>query len=170
VEIGLNPNDRVLDVGCGAGRVGIWLIGFLHADRYFGVDSHLDSLRAFAEYELPLNGLQDKRPQLSHDSNFNVAKFSVKFDFVLDLYVSPHLTPDLALRLYANVVDVLAPNGRIVIPHAPTISPSQMRDLRLRIERTDRRPTFLLAQSKLDYIKEEAFHVLHVADVSGECF
>ena len=37
---GLERGHRVLDFGCGAGRLGIWLIGHLEAGQYNGVDHH----------------------------------------------------------------------------------------------------------------------------------
>ena len=36
---GLDPDDYVLDLGCGSMRVGIWLTQYLNAGRYFGLEN-----------------------------------------------------------------------------------------------------------------------------------
>jgi len=80
IEAGLKPSHTVLDFGYGAGRLGIWLIGYLNRDRYIGIDSHMLSLQAFAEYEIPLHGLASKRPRLVHNGSFDLARCGVAFD------------------------------------------------------------------------------------------
>jgi SAM-dependent methyltransferase len=140
VEIGLHRSDRVLDFGCGAGRVGIWIIGYLAADRYFGVDSHLPSLDAFARYEIPLHGLIHKRPRLAYDDAFGFALFGVFFDWVLYLYVSAHLNDPLASTLCERVGEVLARRGRVVVvPHAPVVDSDFLSRIGLKLERVDER-------------------------------
>jgi SAM-dependent methyltransferase len=165
LEIGLRPDHRVLDFGCGAGRVGIWLIGYLDRGRYFGIDSHLSSLEAFARYEIPLHALGSKHPRLAHDDRFALTGFGERFDYVLDLYVSSHLKLDRALDLYGKIAAILAPGGRIVLPHEPVVAPPQLAEMGLAVERTDERPSFLLAHSKHDLLKDEAFHVLRAVNV-----
>jgi hypothetical protein len=56
----VKPGDRLLDVGCGALRVGHWFIAYLDAHRYYGFDTDAGSIEAAVRYELPLNGLVNK--------------------------------------------------------------------------------------------------------------
>jgi len=37
---GLNPDSRLVDVGCGVLRAGYWLIHFLDSGCYFGIEPH----------------------------------------------------------------------------------------------------------------------------------
>ena len=90
---GLDPDDYVLDLGCGSMRVGIWLTQYLNAGRYFGLDSHYPSLQAAANYEIPLNGLTDKQPRLLHSTSFEIDRFQQNFDVVVAVAVLCHLTP-----------------------------------------------------------------------------
>ena len=59
---GLIPDDRVLDVGCGALRGGWWLINFLRPDRYFGIEPNRAMLDAGKEVMVGDTLLQEKRP------------------------------------------------------------------------------------------------------------
>lgn len=71
-------------------RVGIWLIGFLEARHYTGVDHHWIALDAFARYDVPLHDLVARSPRLVLDGSLDVARLQERFDVVLDCYVSLH--------------------------------------------------------------------------------
>lgn len=122
VERGLQPRHNVLDVGCGAGRIGIWLAEYLDAGRYCGVDVHYRSLAAFARYEIPLHRLEAKKPRLILDGEFNFAALGQRFDFVLDCSVTAHLTRVQAMDAYRAISAVLNPDGRVLQHHLPKLS------------------------------------------------
>jgi SAM-dependent methyltransferase len=100
---GLRPEDKVLDVGCGAGRLGVHLIRFLQPGNYFGLDAHKNSLRAFADYELFLNGLADKRPRLLRSRDFAADHLAVAFDWMIDISTTLHLPEEQLLPLSAGL-------------------------------------------------------------------
>ncbi|MBD3347042.1 MAG: methyltransferase [Chitinivibrionales bacterium] len=64
VSHGLQPGHRLLDFGCGAGRAGIHLIDYLDPGNYTGVDGHESGINAFQDYEIPLNRLGPKDPDI----------------------------------------------------------------------------------------------------------
>lgn len=110
---GLRRRHKVLDLGCGAGRVGVWLASFLDKDGYCGVDAHLRALVAFASYESVLHGLEAKRPRLLYDENFDVGAFGECFDIALDFYLTPHLTRPAAIDAMARTAAVCRPGARL---------------------------------------------------------
>lgn len=124
---GLQPNHRVLDLGCGAGRMGVWLISYLEPDRYFGIDAHLRSLVAFSAYEIRLHGLEAKRPRLLHDADFRFDHFGERFDVVVDSTVTLHLPDDKFRQAFARLPQVLAPGGRVF---AEALAPDRLQHLR----------------------------------------
>ena len=115
VAHGLSPRDCLLDLGCGAGRLGIWLIPYLDPGHYFGVDSHLRSLVAFSAYEIALHGLAARRPRLLLDADFRFDFFGERFDVVVDVSVTRYLSSRAFERAYAQVRSVLAPGGRVFV-------------------------------------------------------
>jgi len=120
VDSGLRPEHRLLDFGCGALRLGVWAIGYLDAGNYFGVDSHLESLEAGAAYELPLHALEPKRPRLLWSQDFALSHFGTEFDWIVDFSSSQKVDPPALPRLFASLVGVLAPDGRLLT--APRLS------------------------------------------------
>jgi SAM-dependent methyltransferase len=112
---GLQPEHRVLDFGCGAMRVGIWLVAYLNAGRYFGIDPHYKSLEAATQYEIPLHGLADKHPRLLCDEGYACEHFAESFDFVLAFSVFNWLGREETCHALEHVCSTLKPEGRVVV-------------------------------------------------------
>jgi SAM-dependent methyltransferase len=87
---GLAPDDRVLDIGCGALRGGWWLIHFLRPERYFGIEPNQKMLEAGIEVMLGPELLAEKKPRFSHNDDFDFAVFGQVFDFFLARSVWTH--------------------------------------------------------------------------------
>jgi len=144
IERGVKPEHNVLDFGCGAGRVGIWLIPLLHEGRYFGLDRHLGSLEAFVRYEIPLHQLAKYRPRIALGEKLRLDGFGVTFDNILDLHVSHHMpTPD-SLRFYEAAAKSLNAGGKVFVSHVPKPSIDSLAAVGLRLVHTEKRPAFLL--------------------------
>lgn len=100
---GISPEHKILDFGCGSGRLAIWLVKFLSVGNYYGVEAHFESVDAFMRYEMPLHGLKEKCATVLHDSNINFGIFEVAFDVVVDAYSSVHLN-QAQLSLFRNIL------------------------------------------------------------------
>lgn len=119
ISVGVTSTDRVLDVGCGSGRVAIWLVPFLEEGKYFGIDSHLRSLMAFARYEAVLHHLKAKKPRLMLSNEFDIAGFGEQFDVVLDFSVTRNLPLERAGAAYEKIAGAMVPGGRVFMPTSP---------------------------------------------------
>ncbi len=160
VAHGLVPSDRVLDLGCGAGRVGIWLIPYLEKGRYFGIDWHLKSLAAFARYEARLHNLAHKAPRLMLSANFDVDRFGETFDVALDFYVTRHLTLEQTEAAYRKVRAVLGSSGRFFLPHAPQMDEAMLARLGFVVIESENASYPLLGESTKDMLSTDHWHIL----------
>jgi SAM-dependent methyltransferase len=161
VSLGLESGDRLLDFGCGAGRLGIPAIRYLKPAHYFGVDADRLSLEAFGQYEIPLHGLSFRAPRLLHDDTGNLAYFDTRFTAIADLYATYHLPHESVKRLYGFFGENLEPGGRIFIPHLPKLSQTELSELGLRVDHAEKRdwPAFLrLTHGEVR--KPDEWHVL----------
>jgi ubiquinone/menaquinone biosynthesis C-methylase UbiE len=78
---GLQPGDRMLEIGCGSLRAGHLFIEYLSAGNYYGIDVSADSLIA-AQQVIAEFGLQAKMPHLTLVSGLDLrflppSKFTV---------------------------------------------------------------------------------------------
>ncbi|HEV2299990.1 MAG TPA: class I SAM-dependent methyltransferase [Stellaceae bacterium] len=60
---GLEPQHRLLDIGCGSLRAGVKLVPYLEPDHYFGIDAKKKLLDAGYREELMPAGLADRLPR-----------------------------------------------------------------------------------------------------------
>lgn len=109
---GLQPDHRLLDVGCGTLRGGIPLIRYLNHSLYWGVDVRPDVL-AEARAELARAGLEARAPHLTHAPDLGDLELGAPFDVIWAFSVLIHM-PDPALdRTLAFAARHLAPDGRL---------------------------------------------------------
>ena len=87
---GLNPDSRLVDVGCGVLRAGYRLIHFLNSDCYFGIEPHTERLEMGVRTILEPEVLKAKRPQFDTNSQFDTSVFGTKFDFFLAYSIWTH--------------------------------------------------------------------------------
>lgn len=118
VGAGLQHSDRLLDVGCGALRVGVHLVGYLEPGNYFGIDLQPALLEAGYEHEIKPMGLAGRLPpgNLRATGKFE-AGFAAPVDVAFALSVFTHL-PWNQLRLSLEVLaDVVRPGGRYFVTY-----------------------------------------------------
>lgn len=149
VANGLRPEHKVLDVGCGALRTGIWIIPYLNEANYFGIEAHYLSLKAAARYEIPLHNLESKKPRLLHNKEFNVDHFGQKFDCILVFSVLNFLTKDELHLAMSQIERNLGAGGRIFVTHGLPLTAIELKErYNLCIRSTETTTSKLLLENK----------------------
>jgi len=110
-KIGLLPKHKLLDVGCGAMRGGLYFVDYLDAGNYYGLDINTSLIEA-AKIELSAAGLESKAPHLLVDDRFHFSLFDTEFDYALAVSVFTHLDANRILRCLINMQKNLKPGGR----------------------------------------------------------
>ena len=90
IELGLLPESRVLDVGCGVLRAGYWLIHFLRPGCYFSIEPTSRFVELGKQVLLTPELLAEKRPSFDQNNQFDFSVFATKFQFVLARSIWSH--------------------------------------------------------------------------------
>jgi SAM-dependent methyltransferase len=109
-RFGLQPENFLLDLGCGTLRGGIPLIEFLDVGHYFGVDSRAEVMPE-AQQELLDSHLQAKYPALIHSPDISQLAIDRKFDYIWAFSVLIHMTDKILVDALSFVRLHLAPGG-----------------------------------------------------------
>lgn len=87
---GLAPESAVLDIGCGSLRAGYWLIHFLNAGGYCGLEPDAHKYEAACAMLLEPGMAEAKAPQFDSNGELDFSVFGRKFDFFLARSVWTH--------------------------------------------------------------------------------
>jgi hypothetical protein len=106
---GLEPDDRLLDIGCGSLRLGVRAVEYLEPDHYWGTDLNAVLLDAGYEREIEPAGLASKlsRSHLVVDGDFSFPGVPSDIAFAIATSVFTHLPSEylhLCLRNLARHV------------------------------------------------------------------
>ena len=118
-ENGMVPDSRVLDLGCGTLRLGYWLIRFLDADRYFGLEPAKKFVDAGLKYAIGPELEVAKRPRFHYARDFDFSVFGVKFDFVVARSIFSHAAPDMVRAAMDSFRDTGTPGAVMLASYKP---------------------------------------------------
>lgn len=109
-ERGLQPGNRLVDVGCGALRGGIHFIRYLEPGRYHGIDINASLIEAGTR-EIAQLQLDGRLPHLLVNDAFELFRFDTRFDYAIATSVFTHLPLNHILRCMVEVRKVLSPGA-----------------------------------------------------------
>lgn len=102
-ERGLQPQHRLLDIGCGTLRGGVPLIDYLEPGHYCGLEAREEVLEE-GRAELQEAGLTAKAPILICSQDITQASVDMSFDFAWAFSVLIHMSDDIS----GNTLDFVA--------------------------------------------------------------
>ena len=123
---GLRPNDRVLDIGCGIGRMAVPLTGYLEGGSYAGFDVGREMIRWCRRNITPRHPSFEFTWAPVHNAKYNPfghldgTEFSfpyedASFDFAFATSLFTHLRLDEARHYLSETGRVLRPGGRCLL-------------------------------------------------------
>jgi SAM-dependent methyltransferase len=110
-KLGLRPDHRLLEIGCGPLQAGAPLIRFLDPGHYTGVDISADRLAAARDVVRHF-GLEERVPRLIRSDDFGLDQLEPEsFDRVWSFHVVIHFPLPLVARYLHAVAMLLKPGG-----------------------------------------------------------
>jgi SAM-dependent methyltransferase len=116
---GLKPEYYFLDVGCGSFRSGRFVMNFLEAGHYFGIDRNRDHLDAGIKRVLQPSGLTAKNPCIQeteltrYPQDFRKLLGRDYFNIIWIHAVFDHIPPETISRSIFDFTEILGLGGRM---------------------------------------------------------
>jgi len=119
----LKPNETVLDVGCGAGRIAVALTNYLNDGEYYGFDLHKKCVAwcqnhitpKFPNFHFKFADIYYKYCNPNGKYKASTFKFPYSdemFDFVFATSTFTHILPNNVTNYFSEISRVLKANGR----------------------------------------------------------
>ena len=112
---GLQPGDRVLEVGCGTGRLARKLVPYLKSRHYVGVDISVRAIASARELS-EAEGWADREPRFQ---SYHPLSNEPLFDFAWAFSVFIHLPAELITIEAWQVAHRLKPEGAFYFSYVP---------------------------------------------------
>jgi hypothetical protein len=124
LDAGLNPESKVLEIGCGCMRAAYWLIRFLEPSCYHGIEPASQRVGFGLQYLFTPAELKYKRPRFDYNPHFDTSVFVTRFDFFLAGSIWTHASKrQIAAMLDSFVRDATAA-GTFLTSYLPAQSPA----------------------------------------------
>ena len=121
LQHGLLPESKVLEIGCGVLRVGYWLIRFLEADGYCGIEPAEQRVRCGLELLLDTEEAARKRPCFDFNAVFDTSVFGRTFDFFVAGSIWTHCSKAHIERTLDGFVADTGPSGVFLTSYLPAL-------------------------------------------------
>jgi SAM-dependent methyltransferase len=116
---GLAADSRVLDVGCGALRLGYWLMRFLEQGCYHGIEPNREMLQLGLEEVLEADIVERAQASFAHNDDFDFSSFGERFDFVVARSIWTHTSREQIQTMLASFAAASTPRGVFLTSYHP---------------------------------------------------
>src|SRR5207248_1139297 len=113
------PSSRVLDVGCGALRLGYWLMRFLDSSHYFGIEVQREMLNLGLEELIEPQVIERASARFSHNEDFDFSVFGETFDFVYARSIWTHASKNQIRAMLASFAASTSPEAVFLASYYP---------------------------------------------------
>jgi len=119
IRHGLNPWDKLLDIGCGALCGGYWMINFLHPGCYFGVEPNTFMFNAGVEHLVEPGLFEEKQPKFQHNDQYDFSGFGETFDYFHAHSIWTHAPKKDIEKMLDGFVQFTRPGARFLTSFKP---------------------------------------------------
>ena len=119
---GMNPESKLLEFGCGCLRIACWLVRFLDANCYYGIEPAGRRVEYGLAYLLEADTVRIKRPQFDFNAVFDSSVFGAQFDFLLARSIWTHASKRQIETMLDAFLRDSVPTGVFLTSYFPTES------------------------------------------------
>jgi SAM-dependent methyltransferase len=119
LQHGLRPDHKLLDFGCGALRLGYWLIRFLDEGNYYGIEPKQEAVDAGRRHTIGEEIWLQKDPTISFNEDCEMGVFGVLFDYVVARSVLTHTSPGMVRKILASFRESSTPEAVMLASYWP---------------------------------------------------
>ena len=137
-EHGMEPQHKMLDIGCGTLRGGMHCIEYLQSGNYYGMDISRNAI-SYGRKLVESKGLAGKRPNLalSEEKNLKFEEYKgLEFDFILAQSVFSHLRPEDISECFEHIGNVMARDAKFFFTFHPATSIRQRNEINFEYPRS----------------------------------
>jgi SAM-dependent methyltransferase len=115
----MRPSSCVLDVGCGALRLGYWLMRFLDAGCYFGIEPQQEMLAVGLRELVEPEVVQRAQARFASNDDFDFSVFGERFDFVIARSIWTHASRSQIATMLSSFAATSKPGGVFLASYYP---------------------------------------------------
>jgi hypothetical protein len=150
---GLSPDSRVLDLGCGALRLGYWLVRYLDPDRYYGIEPNRKYVQAGLRHAIGPELEAAKRSRFHYAGDFDFSVFDIKFNFIVARSIFSHAPPEA----FCGAMQSFCDNSTVGAVMLASYRPMRKRDPNVDfIDPNPDGPDWRLRRYSLDFLQRSA--------------
>ena len=122
---GVEPEQFVLDVGCGSLSAASRLLPYMQPNHYWGFEKNIELYIAGSQIELPRRGVRVELGQFIVNDDFDLSQAPHAFDLAIASSLFRRLPLNSVARCMASVVAKLAPDGSFYVTWPDNPDPTQ---------------------------------------------
>jgi SAM-dependent methyltransferase len=116
---GVTPQSRVLDVGCGALRLGYWLMRLLEPGHYYGIEPNEEMLNIGLGELVEPEIVEHADAHFASNDDFDFSVFGETFDFVVARSIWTHASRAQISAMLASFAATASPEGVFLASYYP---------------------------------------------------
>jgi hypothetical protein len=125
LQEGIRPESAVLEFGCGCLRIAYWLIHFLDAGRFYGIEPAHRRVEYGLSYLFTPDEIRLKEPHFDFNPLFDSSVFDTKFDFFLARSIWTHASKRQIETMLESFLRDAAPAATFLASYFPAESPEE---------------------------------------------
>ena len=121
----MNPESKIVEVGCGCLRIAYWLVRFLDPGCYYGIEPARLRVEYGLQYLFSGGEVQLKRPRFDFNPRFDASVFGAQFDFFLARSIWTHASKLQIVATLDSFIRDSKDTGVFLVSYLPARIPDE---------------------------------------------